>query len=169
MNNLVLFPATGENLATSIYKHVPLDFASEFLPSEQFKKLKTAIDDANNFYCWAVTKTRRYVFNQLSHGDQALFNERGSGTFNLRASIRHKFHNLQFGKRLWPVAGGNDWEFIFVIGNISSINVGKRCLLSELSYSNKFDLPGVMVVNDERKQLVIKKHGSFDNLLRYCS
>jgi len=70
---------------------------------------------------------------------------------------------------LWPVAGGNDWEFIFVIGNISSINVGKRCLLSELSYSNKFDLPGVMVVNDERKQLVIKKHGSFDNLLRYCS
>ena len=147
--SLLLVPAIRENLEKSIEKSVDISFVKQYLPSD-------FVDDILKFAgiegirCWALTKTRITIFNDIKNGDEVLLTENGTGRFTHYGIVIGKTQNLDFGNALWPIVGNNPWENIYFLANITKINIDKRKLVTDLGYKENFTVPGGIKVNDTK-------------------
>lgn len=149
--SLLLVPATRENLEKSIEKSVDVSFAKKHLPVEFVDEI-LKFSGIEGIRCWALTKHRLNIFNDIKNGDEVLLTEKGTGRFTHYGVIVGKIQNVDFGNALWPIVGNNPWENIYFLANITKINIDKATLVTDLGYADNFAVPGAIKV-DETKYL----------------
>ncbi len=146
--SLLLVPATRENLEKSIEHQVDIGFAKKYL-SDEFVKNTLRQSGNEGIRCWAVTKNKRTLFDNISNGDEVLLTEKGTGLFTHYGIIIGKTQNESFGRALWPISGDNPWEYIYFLANIQKIQLDKKKLVVQLGYQESFIVPGsIMAKND---------------------
>lgn len=147
--SLLLVPATRENLEKSIEKSVDVSFAKQHLPSDFVDEI-LKFSGIEGIRCWALTKNRITIFNDIKNGDEVLLTEKGTGHFTHYGIIIGKTQNIDFGNALWPIVGNNPWENIYFLANITKTNIDKRKLVTDLGYAENFTVPGVIKVDDTK-------------------
>jgi hypothetical protein len=165
MSNLILFPATRENLFTSVIKSVSLGYAGEYLTPQTFAQLEQVVGEKGKFYWWAVTKERKSIFHKAQANDDVLFAENGSGLFSLWTKIIYKLHSSPFGNHLWTISSKLPWEYIFILRESKGISVNKKSLLTKLGFAADFWLPGAVMVNQDNYVKALKQVGGLSQLI----
>ena len=146
--SLLLVPATRENLEKSIEQSVDIEFARNYL-QEEFVEDLLRQSRSEGIRCWALTKNRRKLYDDIANGDEVLLTEGGTGLFTHYGVIIGKTQNVSFGKCLWPISGENPWEYIYFLANIQKICIDKKQLVVRLGYKESYAVPGsIMAKND---------------------
>jgi uncharacterized membrane protein YkvA (DUF1232 family) len=146
--SLLLVPATRENLEKSIEQSVDIEFARNYL-QEEFVEDLLRQSRSEGIRCWALTKNRRKLYDDIANGDEVLLTEKGTGLFTHYGVIIGKTQNVSFGKCLWPISGDYPWEYIYFLANIQKICIDKNQLVVRLGYKESFAVPGsIMAKND---------------------
>lgn len=146
--SLLLVPATRENLEKSIEISVDISFARKHL-GEDFTSEILRLSGNEGIRCWAVTKNRRQLFENIHNGDEVLLTEKNTGCFTHYGVVIGKIQSASFGNALWPLAGENPWEYIYFLANITRIRTDKSEFVRELGYNDTYIVPGSMMVKAE--------------------
>jgi predicted transcriptional regulator len=165
---LYLVPASRENLRVSVQRGIPLKTASEILSAEQLNVLARAVAPLQEFRCWAATEASKAVFESMKAGDIVLLTAKGTGKFDYRARIITKLVSESLAQKIWPVAPGLPWKFIYVLGDVQPISISKERLVSALGYDPSYWVPGHLRVNAQKLTSAIREHGSVEELLNHC-
>lgn len=147
--SLLLVPATRENLEKSIEKSVDVSFARQYLSTDFVDEI-LKFSGNEGIRCWALTKNRLTIFNDIKNGDEVLLTEKGTGRFTHYGVIVGKTQNVDFGNALWPIVGDSPWENIYFLANITKINIDKGKLVTDLGYADNFAVPGAIKVDDTK-------------------
>lgn len=147
--SLLLVPATRENLEKSIENSVDVSFAKQYLSTEFVEEI-LKYSGIEGIRCWALTKNRLNIFNDIKNGDEVLLTEKGTGRFTHYGVIVGKIQNVDFGNALWPIVGDNPWENIYFLANITKINIDKGKLVTDLGYADNFAVPGAIKVEETK-------------------
>ena len=94
--SVLLVPATRENLETSIENSVDLEFARKYLDEKLITEL-LRLSGNEGIRCWAVTKNKRKLYNDIRKGDEVLLTEKGTGLFSHYGIVIGKTRNVEFG------------------------------------------------------------------------
>jgi hypothetical protein len=156
--SLYLVPASRENLEISIEKEVAPEQLAPHVSNEELEELRRRAG-MEGIRCWAMTVSRRALFEAMQPGDIVLLSESGTGLFTHYAQVTSKVRNRAFGDALWPVRGESPWEFIYFLRNIRRIRISKAELVTKLGYSPNYEVPGTTRVQDERIQDFESKNG----------
>ncbi len=146
---LILAPASRKNLETSIEKSIDIDLVKKYIPTEYVRELLKYCG-IEGIRCWAMTKNKQAVFDQIQNGDEVLFTEKGTGKFSHYGVVIGKINNTPLGSILWPITGEDPWENIYFIGNVTRINLDKSQIVSELGYKSNYTVSGVNRVNQNK-------------------
>lgn len=167
--DLFLAPASFANMEATLVRSVALEDALRQMDAESGVTLRKILGPREHFHCWAMTETKRDVFERMKHGDTVLFSLNNTGLFSYRATILGRFESILLSRTLWPVVNGLPWSLIYVLDNIQRITVSKPALNSELGYNRFYRVPGVIRVNSAALRRAVSHHGSFDELMRSTS
>ncbi len=146
---LLLIPATRENLEKSIEQSVDIEFAKQYLGADFVSEL-LRFSGNEGVRCWAVTKNRKKLFDQISAGDEVLLTEKGTGLFTHYGVVVAKTRNRSFGENLWPFAGEHPWEYIYFLANIRHIEIEKSDFVLSLGYQKTYTVPGSVMVSSDK-------------------
>ena len=164
--NLFLVPAIQENARASIEKTVGLDEAEPYLTKERYLALKHSLEGRLSFYCWATTRNRVSVFNEMRPGDIAVLTIKGSGLFTHYGKIIYTFTSEQLGEYIWPVAPSHPWKYIYVFDEIHPLRIDKRELVSTLGFQSTYVVPGIIRVSPSRVSRIENRYGSIESFLQ---
>ncbi len=159
---LILAPATRKNLEMSIEKPIDIDLVKKYIPGDYVTEL-LRYSGIEGIRCWAMTKNKQAVFDQIQNGDEVLFTEKGTGRFTHYGVVIGKTNNPRLGSILWPINGDDPWENIYFIGNITTVNLDKSQIVSELGYKSNYTVSGVNRVNQNNLTETISR--KFDILV----
>ena len=148
---VLLAPGSAVNIEKSIANTESPHMARYHL-DEKFLKDVTK-DGKEVLHCWAFTKSRKKIFDDLNHGDIFLLSEKGTGRFNYYGVVNGKIHSAAFGSDLWPVEGEKVYEYIIFLTDIRPINLEKRSLLRKLGFKDNYELPGPNLVELEHNTI----------------
>ena len=144
--SLLLVPATRENIEASIEQSVDIDFCTSLLPAPLISTLLAACGN-DGIRCWALTESRRSVFEQIANGDEVLLSEKGTGRFNHFGIVVGKIQSREFGERLWPFLGVKPWEYIYFLANVVKVSIEKSDLVELLGYDRNYAVPGSIITS----------------------
>lgn len=147
--SLLLVPATRENLEKSIEKPVDTSFAKQYLPKDFVDEI-LKFSGIEGIRCWALTKNRLSLFNDIKNGDEVLLTEKRTGRFSHYGVVVGKIKNVDFGNALWPIVGSSPWENIYFLANITRINIDKVEIVKKFDYAGNFSVPGPIKVDDSK-------------------
>lgn len=147
--SLILVPATRDNLEKSIEKSVDVSFAKQYLDSKFVDEI-LKYSGIEGIRCWALTKNRIKIFDDIKNGDEVLLTEKGTGKFTHYGVIIGKTQNVDFGNALWPVVGKNPWENIYFLANITKVDIDKSKFVVDLGYASNYTVPGALKVDDNK-------------------
>jgi len=163
--NLFLVPASSENIRATIARSVDIEIARQHLNPAQFENLKRVLGSRRSFNCWAMTKSKISVFKSMNPGDIVLLSIRGTGRFDYKATVVTKLECRQFGESLWNVVPGKPWELIYVLEDVSRIELSKEKVVRSLGYRPNYQVPGVTRVKPEYMRNIANKYDSIDGFL----
>lgn len=133
----------------SIEKSVDIGFARNFFSSTFLDEI-LKWSGIEGIRCWATTKNRTTIFDNINDGDEVLLTEKGTGCFTYYGIVIGKSQNVEFGNALWPVVGKSSWENIYFLANITNVNIDKVKLVTGLGYAENFTVPGIIKVDDKK-------------------
>jgi uncharacterized Fe-S cluster-containing MiaB family protein len=165
--NLFLVPASQENVDKTIIGAVSFSAADKFLTTTQADALRKAVRNRQGFHCWAMTESLRSTFNSMQVGDVILMTIKGTGAFNYQARVVHKLESEKLGESLWSYQPARPWKLIYILEDITSINVNKSRLVDSLGYNPDYFVAGAIRVSDERLYRVLARYGSISQLIKY--
>lgn len=145
--SLILVPADRENLEKSIEKSVDVNFAKKHLDSDFVDEI-LKYSGIEGIRCWALTKERKFIFDNIKNGDEVLLTEKGTGKFTHYGVIIGKTKNVDFGNALWPFVKKNPWEYIYFLANITKVDIDKAKFVVDLGYASNYKVLGVLKVDD---------------------
>lgn len=166
---LFLAPARQANLHTTIERSVTVAEAKPYLTDSQFAELSAAIGGTHAFRCYAMTESRRSVFDAMRPRDHVLLTPTAAGQFTVSTRVVHKMDSEPLGRRLWPEQPGLPWRLIYVLNEFQKRAVRKDRLFREFNYSATFILRGISRVRPEVLQKALERHSDIETLLESCS
>ncbi|MFY0521903.1 HNH endonuclease [Archangium gephyra] len=155
--SLYLVPATRKNLETSIEKEVDPNHLATHLSGEVLAEIQSRAG-MEGIRCWAMTVTLRSAFKAMQPGDIVLLSEEGTRRFTHYSQVTCKVENKALGDALWPVRQEKSWELIYFLRNIRRLSIPKADLVTKLGYKPNYEVPGSILVTEERIQDFESKH-----------
>jgi hypothetical protein len=153
-------------MKSSIFASIAPQILEENLPPSQVAEVKTAYDDGQAIRCWAMTKQKRSIFDQMQQGDIVLFSINGTGKFSYMSSVVMRMDcPRNFGEAIWPYIPNNPWTLVYFLKDVTRKEIDKRSLTTALGYSPKYWLPGTVLVRPERLQKLTDSYGSIPQAL----
>lgn len=163
-HNLFLAPAIEENIEKTIKSSISLKGIQEFLSKEEFEGLQKKSPDLR-LHCWAMTESRRAVFDSMKEGDIVLFTVKNSGKFQFYGEVIFKVDNEKLGNYLWDFVPNKPWRLIYFLKNVRAIDVDKTKLVEALSYDSNYNVPGIINVKRINLEIALNRHGSIKSLI----
>jgi hypothetical protein len=165
--NLFLVPASQENVNKTITGAVSFDASERFLTSAQIAALRKALGNDRAFHCWALTESLRSTFNSMQVDDVILMTIKGTGIFNFLARVIHKLESEKLGETLWSYKPGRPWKLIYILEDITSININKSRLVDALGYNPDYTVAGAIRVSEDRLDRTIAEYGSIQQFIKH--
>ncbi len=100
--SLYFVPANRQNLELSIEQDVPPERLAPFVPDDVIRELQDRAG-MEGIRCWAMTPTKRSIFDAMQPGDIVLMSEKGTRRFTHCAQVTFKLENKALGDTLWPI------------------------------------------------------------------
>lgn len=163
--NLFLAPAVDENINRTIRSSITLKEIKKFLSDDDLYKLETKSPDINILHCWAMTESRRTVYEAMHEGDFVLFTLKNSGRFEFWGEVNLKIENELLGRYLWDFTPNKPWRLIYFLRNLRAIDIEKTRLVETLSYNSSYNVPGIIKVNRINLEIAINRFGSLENMI----
>ena len=95
--NLYLVPASGENLAATIYRKVPLESLNGIVPPDEQAQINELQDIRDGFYCWAFPQSKAGNWHDMRVGDIVLITPKQTGKFQIAARTVYKLQSEMLG------------------------------------------------------------------------
>lgn len=163
VESLYLVPASAANIWT-LEEGVDRDTLQRFLGSQVSSEVFGSCS-GERARCWAMTESRKTLFEAMRAGDHVLLTLKGSGSFGFRGRVCGKCESLQLGNHLWEFVPGKPWKLIYFLHEFRQSSIPKQKLLTTLGFKRNFLLPGVVRVRTELLERAVRPHGSVDGLL----
>jgi len=142
-----LLPGSQENVQETIASGKPISLAKEHLTPEEFNKFEQSLGGKREFRCWAMTSRNRNLYDKMKVGDWVFFTPSKTGYFTYSGSVIYKLKSNELQKAIWMTPTGKPWELIFLVKDITKINVPKSKLLSIFGFSSKDNVQSVRYAN----------------------
>ena len=105
--------------------------------------------------CWAVTESKKSIFNSMQRGSDIFFTTAGTGLMTHYARAIDKIHNPALGKALWPYTPGQAWEYIYFLRGITRIKIPKPYFVRMFGFKENFNISGATRISERR----LRDHG----------
>ncbi len=161
---LYLIPASRENLARSIENEVAPGDVYEFISSQLGDEI-LSLSGGLGFRCWAMTQSKRGIFDLMQAGDDLLFSESGTGRFTHYAQVSKTAENRELGNRIWKYIPGKPWELIYFVRSVQHIDIKKPHLVVALGYDKNYAVSGVNRISDPRLSDFEQVHGTISDVV----
>lgn len=170
MQALYLSPATGEDLAVSLEKPVPLELVQEHFGPKFHEELRARLGSQAGVYCWAMSRVdERTVpsgYEKMQEGDIVLFKRSGTpvtSTFDYCGEVICKRPSRDFGREVWPQ--GENWHFVYFFKSIEKIRIDKEKLFAAIGYVRGGALQGQKRVAEDKVRGIHERYGTLDAFL----
>jgi hypothetical protein len=160
--SLYFVPANRQNLERSIEQDVPPERLAPYVSDNVIEEIQ-ARAGMEGIRCWAMTRTKRSIFDAMQPGDIVLLSEKGTKRFTHFAQVTFKLENNALGDALWPVKGEKSWELIYFLRNIRRVSIPKAEFVIRFGYQPNFDVAGATLVSDNRVQDFEARHGPIED------
>jgi hypothetical protein len=164
---LFIAPASDENLRRTILSTVDLTRVEDFLTEHQHEEVAGLLGKSRQFHCWALTESRRSVFDAMRAGDVVVLITPQTAFI---CRIQHKLISESLGNHLWPNQPRLPWKYIYFVTDVRELRVRKNLLNKALGYKPSHVFPGVSRVRPDVLRSALDQYGgSIDQLLVRCS
>ncbi|WP_224249979.1 HNH endonuclease [Hyalangium gracile] len=160
--SLYFVPANRQNLELSIEQDVPPERLAPFVPDDVIREIQDRAG-MEGIRCWAMTPTKRSIFDAMHPGDIVLMSEKGTRRFTHCAQVTFKLESKALGDDLWPIRGEKSWELIYFLRNIRRVSIPKAEFVIRFGYQPNFDVAGATLVSTERVRDFEARHGPIED------
>jgi hypothetical protein len=144
--NILLVPAHAENIATTISRGIPVSATKPHLNPDEIVTLERGDGSGGKLYCWAMNSGSSSLYPQMRFGDIVLITIHKTGLFKYYANVGFK---TKSGKRssIYSRDESEDpSENIYILNEITAIDIPKSILLEALDYDPTDHVSGVRCV-----------------------
>jgi hypothetical protein len=164
---LFVAPASDANLRRTILDTVDLATVENFLTEHQREEVAGLLGNSRQFHCWALTESRRSVFDAMRPGDVVVLITPQTAFI---CRIQHKLISESLGNHLWPNQPRLPWKYVYLVTDVRELRVRKNLLSKALGYKPSHVFPGVSRVRPDALRTALDQYGgSIDQLLVRCS
>jgi hypothetical protein len=164
---LFIAPVTDANLRRTILNTVDLATVENFLTEHQRQEVAGLLGNHRQFHCWALTESRRSVFDAMRAGDVVVLI---TPLTAFVCRVQHKLISESLGNHLWPNQPRLPWKYVYLVTDVRELRVRKSLLNRALGYKPSHVFPGVSRVRAEALRSALDQNGgSIDQLLARCS
>jgi hypothetical protein len=163
---LFIAPAGDANLRRTITEQVEMSAVEALLSNSQLEDLKSVLGNSGGFHCWALTESRRSVFDAMRLGDLVILITPYTA---FTGKIQYKLINEKLGNYLWPSQPRLPWKFVYLLTDVRQRRIQKGRLNDAFGYKPSHVFPGVSRVRPEPLRVALDKYGTIEKLLTACA
>lgn len=163
---LFIAPAGDANLRRTITEQVDVSAVEALLSNPQLEDLKRVLGKSGGFHCWALTESRRSVFDAMRLGDVVVLITPHTA---FTGRVQYKLISEKLGNHLWPSQPRLPWKFVYLLTDVLQRRIQKSRLNDAFGYKSAHVFPGVSRVRPEPLRIALDKYGTIDKLLTACA
>lgn len=163
---LFIAPASEANLNRTVLSGIAVSSVESFLTPAQLSELRAALGTLSSFNCWALTESRRPVFDSMRMNDVVVLITPQTA---FTGRIQHRLISERLGNHLWASQPRLPWKYIYLLSDIRERHIRKDMLSRALGYKETHAFPGVSRVRPEALRKALDAHGSIEALLQACA
>lgn len=124
-------------------------------------------------FAWGTKENKKSSWDKMKNGDLVLFYKgrevkESEGKFIFAGTVVCKRQSDDLGEVLWPPKKGEEpWSYVFFLDDLSPIYLPISDLIKAAKYKSNFIVQGFMPLNYQGTSDFLKKHGSFEALVKH--